>query len=103
MITRPREENFFQEWRGRRGEKMMPDQQTFDAPSGEVKDMRFFIRRATPSEESRDDEGETADDSLEDAARSEQEYVRERLRSELKREPTEEEMSEWLREHTEGY
>lgn len=42
-------------------------------------------------------------ESLEDAARDEQEYLRGRLRDELKREPSEEEMNEWLRQHTEGY
>jgi hypothetical protein len=41
--------------------------------------------------------------TLEDAARDSREYVRERLQEELKREPSEEEVSEWLREHTEGY
>ena len=40
---------------------------------------------------------------LEDAAQSEREYVRQRLREELKREPTESELDEWLRQHTEGY
>ena len=40
---------------------------------------------------------------LEEVARKEQEYVRGRLREELQREPTEEEMDEWLRQHTEGY
>lgn len=40
---------------------------------------------------------------LDDAARGEQEYLRRRLREELGREPSEEEMDEWLREHTEGY
>jgi hypothetical protein len=40
---------------------------------------------------------------LDDAAQSEREYVRERLREELKREPTETELDEWLRQHTEGY
>ncbi|HEX8098043.1 MAG TPA: hypothetical protein VF507_08405 [Pyrinomonadaceae bacterium] len=44
-----------------------------------------------------------ADAGLDEAARKEREYVRERLRSELKREPTEEELNEWLRRHTEGY
>ena len=48
-------------------------------------------------------EPEGADAELEDAARSEQNYVRERLREELKREPTEQEVDEWLRQHTEGY
>lgn len=43
------------------------------------------------------------DSSLEDVARDEREYVRGRLRDELKRDPTEEEIDEWLREHTEGY
>lgn len=42
-------------------------------------------------------------ETLEDAARGEREYVRGRLREELGREPSEEEMDEWLREHTEGY
>ena len=52
--------------------------------------------------------GETSDEKdtdtpLEDAARAEREYVRQRLREELQREPTEEEVDEWLRQHTEGY
>lgn len=44
-----------------------------------------------------------ADDSLEDAARKERDSMRERLRAELDREPTEEELNDWLRQHTEGY
>lgn len=44
-----------------------------------------------------------ADTPLDDAAQSEREYVRGRLREELKREPTESELDEWLRQHTEGY
>jgi len=40
---------------------------------------------------------------LKDVARSEHEYLHERLRSELGREPTEAELDEWLRQHTEGY
>ncbi|MDQ3753356.1 MAG: hypothetical protein M3371_01320 [Acidobacteriota bacterium] len=44
-----------------------------------------------------------ADEGLEDAARDEQDYLRRRLRDELGREPTEEELNEWLRRHTEGY
>jgi hypothetical protein len=51
-------------------------------------------------EETEPDDLET---SLDDAAQSEREYVRERLREELKREPTELELDEWLRQHTEGY
>lgn len=42
-------------------------------------------------------------DSLEDAARDEREYVRQRLRRELDRDPSEEEVNDWLRKHTEGY
>jgi hypothetical protein len=44
-----------------------------------------------------------SDDSLDDAARREQDYLRQRLRDELGREPSEDELNEWLREHTEGY
>ncbi|MDQ3743161.1 MAG: hypothetical protein M3444_02145 [Acidobacteriota bacterium] len=52
-----------------------------------------------------DDEGadKGRDDSLEDAARDERRYARERLRQELGRDPTEEEVNEWLRQQTEGY
>jgi len=48
-------------------------------------------------------EGESSDPELEEVAREEHEYVRRRLREELKREPTEEEMDEWLRQQTEGH
>ncbi|HLM56526.1 MAG TPA: hypothetical protein VK422_10465 [Pyrinomonadaceae bacterium] len=51
-------------------------------------------------EPSPDGEG---DNTLEGAARDSREYVRERLRQELNRAPSEEEVSEWLREHTESY
>ena len=37
------------------------------------------------------------------AALEEREFVRDRLSSQLGREPTEEEVNEWLREHTESY
>lgn len=40
---------------------------------------------------------------LDEAVRAEREYLHRRLREELQREPTEEEVDEWLREHTEGY
>ena len=36
-------------------------------------------------------------------AENEHEYLHQRLREELGREPTEEELDEWLRQHTEGY
>ena len=48
--------------------------------------------------------GDNNDDSeLVDAAEAETEFVRQRLRAELGRDPTEEELDEWLREHTESY
>jgi hypothetical protein len=53
-------------------------------------------------EENKEQE-ETDADGLEDAARSEREYVSRRLREELGREPTEQELDDWLRQHTEGY
>jgi phosphoribosylformylglycinamidine (FGAM) synthase-like enzyme len=40
---------------------------------------------------------------LSEVAESEQEYLHERLRRELGREPTDVELDEWLRQHTEGY
>ncbi len=46
---------------------------------------------------------EEGDASLDEAAEDEREYVRRRLRDELGREPSEEEVDEWLRQHTEGY
>jgi hypothetical protein len=43
------------------------------------------------------------DDSLQDLSRDERDYARERMKNELGREPTDEEVDEWLRRHTEGY
>jgi len=40
---------------------------------------------------------------LNDVIQAEQEFIRQQLREELGREPTEEELNEWLREHTESY
>jgi hypothetical protein len=40
---------------------------------------------------------------LSSVASEEQNFVRERLSSELGRQPTQEEVDEWLREHTESY
>ena len=40
---------------------------------------------------------------LEDVAQKEHDYLHQRLREDLGREPTEEELDEWLRQHTEGY
>ena len=42
-------------------------------------------------------------ESLEDAARDEREVAGLRLREELGRDPTDAEIDEWLRQHTEGY
>ncbi|HKR02940.1 MAG TPA: hypothetical protein VJT09_19840 [Pyrinomonadaceae bacterium] len=56
--------------------------------------------KTSPEEETGPDD---RDAPLDDAVRSEREYVRQRLREELKREPTEGELDEWLRQHTEGY
>ena len=36
-------------------------------------------------------------------AETEHEYLHQRLREELGREPTEDELDDWLRQHTEGY
>ena len=47
-----------------------------------------------------EEEGST---SLDEAAEDERDYVRRRLRDELGREPSEEEVNDWLRQHTEGY
>ena len=41
--------------------------------------------------------------ALEDVVRDEEEVPHQRLREQLGREPTEDEVKEWLRQHTEGY
>lgn len=46
---------------------------------------------------------EEDDDSLEDVARHEREYMKNRLRDELNREPSEQETDEYIRQQTEGY
>ena len=40
---------------------------------------------------------------LSSVANEEENFVRERLSSELGRQPTQEEVDDWLREHTESY
>lgn len=52
---------------------------------------------------SKDESTNTESNGLSDAARAEHEFLHDRLRQELGREPTEEELDEWLRQHTEGY
>ena len=49
------------------------------------------------------EDSEGSDTKLEDVARNEHDYLLQRLREELGREPTEAELDEWLRQHTEGY
>jgi hypothetical protein len=58
---------------------------------------------ASSSEEAGGPGDDASEAPLDDAARGEREYVRGRLREELQREPTEGELDEWLRQHTEGY
>ncbi|HVF45788.1 MAG TPA: hypothetical protein VM936_22360 [Pyrinomonadaceae bacterium] len=43
------------------------------------------------------------DDSLQDLVRDEREHARDRATRELGREPTEDEIDDWLRRQTEGY
>ncbi len=53
----------------------------------------------TPSGEGDKD----TDAGLEETFEKERNYLRQRLRDELRREPTEAELDEWLQQHTEGY
>jgi len=57
------------------------------------------------SEEARDADTTEPDKDLglQGIARSEHEYLHQRLREDLGREPSEAELDEWLRQHTEGY
>ena len=63
---------------------------------------RSFINEFVLSAEE-NSEPEVEESGLEDAARTERDYLRGRLREELGREPSEDELDEWLRQHTEGY
>jgi hypothetical protein len=76
----------------------------FSTHTGNVEDKRRGLSFDAASEGSSENVGgDDGDASLEDAAEHEHEYLRGRLREELQREPTEDELNEWLREHTEGY
>jgi len=55
------------------------------------------------SSENKNDETLEKSSELEEVAEIEHEYLHQRLREELGREPTEGELDEWLRQHTEGY
>jgi hypothetical protein len=46
---------------------------------------------------------EEKESELSEVAEKEEHFVRERLSEELGRPPTQEEVDEWLREHTESY
>jgi hypothetical protein len=59
------------------------------------------IQVMTVTDEENGATGENA--KLEDVAEREHEYLHRRVREDLGREPTEEELDEWLRQHTEGY
>lgn len=52
---------------------------------------------------SNEETGDAGDDSLQDLVRDERELARERATRELGREPTEDEIDDWLRRQTEGY
>ena len=52
---------------------------------------------------STNDKNAEDESELDQVAENEHEYLHQRLRQELGREPTEEELDEWLRQHTEGY
>lgn len=55
------------------------------------------------STEAENDDKVANGSELGDVAATEHEYLHQRLRAELGREPTEDELDEWLRQHTEGY
>ena len=59
--------------------------------------------QSSSSSEGESPEVQSGEDSLGEIAETERDYVRRRLRDELKREPSEGEVDEWLRRHTEGY
>lgn len=80
----------------------MPVNQVFNPSPVELSAVNLFSA-SEAEDEKPSGEGDGANDTLEDAARRERDYVRERLEGELGREPTEEEVNEWLRRHTEGY
>ena len=50
-----------------------------------------------------DKESKNESSELKDVAATEHDYLKERLKQELGREPTEEELDDWLRQRTEGY
>jgi hypothetical protein len=63
----------------------------------------LLVSEVCKTDESSDGDNEVPESGLDDAAKADQEVVRERLREDLKREPSQEEIDEWLRRHTESY
>lgn len=63
----------------------------------------MFAKRCHAFSEEAAEQPDEVETPLDDAAQGERQYVRQRLREELKREPTESELDDWLRQHTEGY
>jgi hypothetical protein len=57
----------------------------------------------TPEPAREEETGAGGDDSLQDLSREQRDLARERLTQELGRDPTEDEMDDWLRRQTEGY
>lgn len=66
----------------------------------ETAEVKVMATDETGNEEA---QANVSDEKLADVARTEHEYLHQRLRDELGREPTEAELDEWLRQHTEGY
>ena len=76
----------------------------FSTQTGNVGVESQRLSFAAASEADSESTGDGGDDiTLEETAERERDYLRRRLRDELQREPTEDELNEWLREHTEGY
>jgi len=48
-------------------------------------------------------QNQKSNDDLTDVARDEREFVKQNLEEKLGREPSEDEVNDWLREHTESY
>jgi hypothetical protein len=68
--------------------------------SGEVLVMSLASEEANDANDGNDGDNGV---ELRGVAKSEHEYLHQRLREELGRDPTETELDEWLRQHTEGY
>jgi len=77
------------------------------AESGRVAITMSLSRREVQVMNLKDEPEKSAEPSssmeLNEIAEAEHEYLHQRLREELGREPTEPELEEWLRQHTEGY